>query len=171
MEDSPQDTADSVVVARVNGAHGRDGALSIELLSDLPGRFDVGRELLLNGHPHPIVESRQTGPDSAIIRLQGISSRQQASHLTDTFLNALPDPDADLEEGEYFHYQLIGLQVVTEDGEDLGELQEILETGSNDVYIVRGTTGELLIPAIANVVLDIDLASGAMRVRLPDGLR
>ena len=158
-------------MARVNRTHGRDGALNVQLLSDLPGRFDVGRELLVDGTTCPIVESRQIGPDTAIIRIEGISSRHQAAPLIGKYLSALPEPDVALEEGEYFHYQLIGLHVKTEDGEDLGELREILETGSNDVYIVMGTSGELLIPATAQVVVDVDLSSGVMLVNLPDGLR
>ncbi len=171
MDSSHPEPPAPVVVARVYRAHSRDGALSVELLSDLPGRFDVGRELLVDDVAYSIVESRQTGPETAIIRLEGITSRHQASLLTGKFLAALPDSEATLEEGEYFHYQLIGLQVITEDGEDLGQLQEILETGSNDVYIVRGTGAELLIPAMASVIQDIDLASGKMLVNLPEGLR
>ena len=76
-----------------------------------------------------------------------------------------------LEEGEYFHYQLIGMRVRTVEGEELGEIQEILETGSNDVYIIRDASRELLIPATAQVVLEVDVAGKAMTVRLPDGLR
>jgi len=165
------DPADFIIVARVNRPHGRDGALSVELFSDLPGRFDAGRQLLLDGHSFTIAESRQSGPNTAIIRLEGITSRAQAAPLAGRHLSALPDPGAALEEGEYFHYQLIGLKVRAEDGEDLGELQEILETGSNDVYIVRGPSGELLIPATASVVREVDLPSGVMLVSLPDGLR
>ena len=63
------------------------------------------------------------------------------------------------------------MRVTTEDGEDLGEIQEILETGSNDVYIIRNEIGELLIPATAQVIRQVDLAANAMQVRLPDGLR
>ena len=112
-----------------------------------------------------------TGPGSALISLEGIATRRQAAPLTGKFLAALPDDEAALEEGEYFHYQLIGMRVRTEDGEELGELQEILETGSNDVYIVRNDGGELLIPATAQVVLEVNVAGGSMMVRLPDGLR
>ena len=171
MQNSPLEPVDTVIVARVNGPHGRDGSLSVELLSDIPGRFDVGRELLLDGNPHPIREARQTGPSTALLRLEGINNRGKASGLTGKYLSALPDAELTLEEGEFFHYQLIGMQVRTEDGELLGELQEILETGSNDVYIVRGESGEVLIPAIAHVVLDVDVSAGAMLVRLPEGLR
>ena len=158
-------------MARVIGPHGRDGGLNIQLLSDLPGRFDVGRELLIDLQTYSISESRQTGPDTALIWLEGVALRRDASLFTGKYLAALPDDEITLEEGEYFHYQLIGMEVRTEEGEHLGELQEILETGSNDVYIVRGSGGELLIPAMAQVVLNVDVASRAMLVRLPDGLR
>ncbi len=75
------------------------------------------------------------------------------------------------EEGEYFHYELLGLKVRTVEGEDLGEVAEILETGSNDVYVVRGAAGEILVPALSKVVREIDIASGLMVVDLPEGLR
>ena len=171
MQNPPHDSVDTVVVARVNGPHGRDGALNIELLSDLPGRFDVGSEFFVDGIARSINDARQTGPSTALIKLDGVSNRAQAAALTGKYLSAFPDKDLTLDEGEFFHYQLIGMQVRAEDGEELGELQEILETGSNDVYIVRGATGEILIPAIAQVVLDVDVSAGVMLVRLPDGLR
>ena len=76
-----------------------------------------------------------------------------------------------LPEGEYFHYQLLGLRVLTEEGEDLGRLNEILETGSNDVYVVSNDTVELLIPALTDVIRKVDLDEGVMVVRLLDGLR
>ncbi|MCI0903504.1 MAG: 16S rRNA processing protein RimM, partial [Chloroflexi bacterium] len=71
----------------------------------------------------------------------------------------------------YFHYQLIGLKVRTVAGEELGELAEILETGSNDVYVVRGVAGEILVPALSPVVREIDIDAGLMVVDLPEGLR
>ena len=176
LDSSLPDHADSlpedyVIVAQVMGPHGRDGCLNIRLLSDLAGRFDSGSALLIDQHSYTISSSRQTGPDNALLWLEGISSRSQTAPLVGKYLTASPDSNAELEEGEYFHYQLIGMQVSTEEGEALGEIQEILETGSNDVYIVRGNDGELLIPAVAHVVLEVDVAANSMRVRLPDGLR
>ncbi len=145
--------------------------MSIELLSDVPGRFDVGRDLLVDGSPFPITDTRQTGPSTALIWLEGINSRGQVVSLTGKFLSAFPEDSHSLDEGEFFHYQLIGMQVRAEDGEELGDIEEILETGSNDVYIVRGPSGEVLIPAIAHVVMEVDVAARLMLVRLPDGLR
>ena len=167
----PSDPDGVVIVARVVGAHGRDGALNVRLLSDVPGRFDPGRELLVDQQPYTIAASRQTGPENALIWLRGIATRARAMPLTGKFLTVLPSQDDVLDEGEYFHYQLIGMRVRTDEGEDLGEVQEILETGSNDVYIVRGTDGELLIPATTQVVREVDVAGGVMTVHLPDGLR
>lgn len=162
---------DSVIVAQVLGLHGRDGGLNVRLLSDLAGRFDPGSLLLVDQRPYSISSSRQTGPDNALLWLEGISTRAQAAQLTGRYLTASPDSNAELEEGEYFHYQLIGMSVRTEEGEELGDIQEILETGSNDVYIVRGSVGELLIPAVSHVVLEVNVAANSMLVRLPDGLR
>jgi 16S rRNA processing protein RimM len=75
------------------------------------------------------------------------------------------------EDGEYFHYQIIGLNVITVAGEDLGEITDILETGSNDVYVVVGPTGEILVPALSQVVKTVDVLGGLMTVDLPEGLR
>ena len=171
MNGSIQQPTDPVIVARVIGPHGRDGGLNVQLLSDLPGRFDPGSMLQIDQRPYHISASRQTGPDTALLWLEGIASRNQATPLAGKYLSANPVSDAVLEEGEYFHYQLIGMRVRTEEGEELGEIQEILETGSNDVYIIRDGSRELLIPATTQVVLDVDVAGNAMLVRLPDGLR
>jgi len=76
-----------------------------------------------------------------------------------------------LPEGEYFHFQLLGIKVLTEEGEELGRISDILETGSNDVYVVTGPTGEVLVPALADVIVKVDLDQGIMEVSLPDGLR
>ncbi len=172
MTSSPKEPDyNTIVVARVVGVHGRDGGLNIKLLSDLPGRFDQGNELLVDQRPHLISASRQTGPDSAIVWLEGVASRSQATPFAGKYLSASPADESTLDEGEYFHYQLIGMRVRTDEGEDLGELQEILETGSNDVYIVRDAGVELLIPATVQVVLEVDVTGGSMTVHLPDGLR
>lgn len=176
MENPPQDpqhpqSAEPVVVARILRPHGVDGSLSIFLLSDVPGRFDPGRSIFAGDRSFTVASFRPTGDGSGLIKLEGISTRRQAASIADKFLYALPDASAELEEGEYFHYQLIGMKVQTEEGEDLGEIQEILETGSNDVYIVRGDSGELLIPATSQVVRQVDVNGKRMLVQLPDGLR
>ena len=81
------------------------------------------------------------------------------------------DQAVKLEEDEYFVTDLIGLKVEAEDGTVLGELKEVMPTGANDVYIVRQKTGkELLLPAIKDCILDVDLEQGIMKIHVMDGL-
>ena len=97
---------------------------------------------------------------------------EDARRLAGQWLLATVTPSPQLPPGEYYHYQLVGLTVVTDLGETLGQVQEILATGSNDVYIVKSEAGaELLLPAIRQVVQDIDLDAGRILVHLLPGLR
>jgi 16S rRNA processing protein RimM len=75
-----------------------------------------------------------------------------------------------LEAGTYYQFQLIGMTVRTEEGTELGRIANILETGARDVYVVSGRRGEILLPAIEEVVREVDLAAGVMTVRLLPGL-
>ena len=76
-----------------------------------------------------------------------------------------------LPEGQYYKYELIGLDVVDDQGNALGKLNEILETGANDVYVVKNESGkEILLPAIPPVILDVDMGQRVMKVHLLDGL-
>jgi 16S rRNA processing protein RimM len=93
-----------------------------------------------------------------------------AEALRDQYL-LIPEADAmPLGEHENYAHDLIGLEVVTADGVTLGRMSEILFTPANDVYIVRGPRGEVLIPATRDVVLSVDLPSARMTVALPEGL-
>ena len=75
-----------------------------------------------------------------------------------------------LEEGEYYVADLIGLTVVTEDGEKLGILEDVLQTGANDVYVVSDGKREILIPVIPQCILNVDLEEGMVKVHLLKGL-
>ena len=83
----------------------------------------------------------------------------------------MPLDDVDpLPDGSYYYFQIIGLRVRTDDGEELGRVHEILATGGTDVYVVRGPAGERLFPALSDVVLDVDVDRGVMTISLPEGL-
>lgn len=167
----PLDSSDSVAVGLVLGAHGREGALNVRVLSDVPGRLDPDRVVHIAGRPHSISRSQPSGPNSCRVWLKGVSTRDSAAKLRGELLMVPEGEVPSAPEDEYFHYQLLGMSVRTEDGEALGALEEILETGSNDVYVVRGPGGEVLVPALATVVLQVDVDGAEMVVRLPEGLR
>ncbi|MDR3553326.1 MAG: ribosome maturation factor RimM, partial [Syntrophobacteraceae bacterium] len=105
-----------------------------------------------------------------IVEFEEVSGREQAEALTGSEIFIERDRLTVLPEGEYYHFQLIGLSVETKDGRSLGTLTAVLETGSNDVYVVEGGGKEVLVPAIEEVVSEVDLRSGKIIVDLPEGL-
>jgi 16S rRNA processing protein RimM len=110
-----------------------------------------------------------TGP-SAIVRLAGVETVEAASTLRNEYLYVATADAARPPSGEFLWHEIVGLPVETDDGRALGRVEEILRTGANDVYVVRGPLGELLIPAIADVVKDLDPAAGRILVHAIPGL-
>ena len=167
-----QDTSpEQVVVGIVLGAHGLNGELRVRVLSDVSHRFDPGQALYIQGHPHNVASSSRSGSSLVILKLDGIDEPASVRELLGQEVTSRAESSPPLPEGEYFHYQLIGLKVRTESGEPLGEISEIIVTGSNDVYVVSGTDGEILLPALNQVIREVDLEKGLMTVRLMEGLR
>ncbi len=170
-----------ISVGRILGAHGRDGEIRVRATSDVPDRFDEGRTLMVSKdgvvaeeQTYRISRSRSTvskGSVELIIAFEDFFDRDLAARLAGYWLCVAQSEVPEAEDGEYFHYQLLGLKVRTVDGEDLGELAEILETGANDVYVVAGSEKDLLVPALSDVVCEIDIDTGLMVVDLPEGLR
>ena len=160
-----------VVVGRVASAHGVSGGIRVHVLSDVPHRFDYGRPLHIDGRSHLITRSAPAPNGQMILQLQGIDSVDAARGLVGQQVTvpqaAVPQP----QEGEYYHFQILGIRVQTEEGECLGRVREILETGSNDVYVVSGESGEILIPALTEVIQEVRLDQGLMIVKLLEGLR
>ncbi len=160
-----------VVVGRVVGAWGIRGDVKVQSQTDFPDRFAAGTKLFVNGAPDSVVSSR---PHRAglVVRLEGVRDRTKAESLRNALLTVRETDIAPLPDGAYYHFELIDMQVVSEDGETLGAIAEILDTSANDVYVVRGESGrDMLIPAIREFVLDVDVEAGLMTVRLVDGMR
>ena len=104
-----------------------------------------------------------------LLRLEGLERR---SDVEDTRGALLEVAEGDLvrEPDAHLVYEIVGLEVVTEEGRSLGKVSEVLSTGANDVYVVKGPSGETLIPAIASVVQAIDVAGGMLRITNQPGL-
>ena len=183
MTDSPPQQSQPILVGRIVGTHGLTGGVRAIVLSDVSHRFAAGQVLYVLGQPYVVSSSapasfkaKHPGKSNnsgrqIILRFQGLDSEDSVKGLVGEELTVPETAVPSLPEGEYFHYQIMGLQVLTEDGENLGKVSEILETGSNDVYVTSGDSGELLIPALADVIREIRLSDGVMVVSLPDGLR
>ncbi len=103
------------------------------------------------------------------MRLDAVGDRTTAESLRGSHLAVLRENVDSPPPGSYYHYQIIDMDVLTEYGSPLGQVAQILRTGSNDVYVVRdGQGNETLVPALADVLLKVDLEQGRMVVRLPE---
>jgi 16S rRNA processing protein RimM len=172
---SPQPGRCYVVIGRIARAHGVSGELAVDVLTDFPERFDELAQVWLGqssteATPYVVTQSRKH-KNRVLLTLEGITTKDQADLMHGVLVQIPADDLEALPEGQYYAHELLGVSVVDEEGEELGELAEILETGANDVYIIRGPKGELLVPAIPEVILKIDMENRLMRIHVLDGLR
>src|SRR5574337_73450 len=117
-----------------------------------------------------VVERGRQAGTAWIMQLQGVQTVEQAERLVGCELLIPRSAAPTLPEGTYYHADLIGLRVVTEEGRELGRIVEILETGANDVYVVHGEGSEWLLPATKEVVRRVDLVREIMLVHLLEGM-
>jgi 16S rRNA processing protein RimM len=152
--------------------HGVRGELKCAVLTDFPRRFSSTRRVFLGGsrQPFDVVRARIQGR-FVLLKLEGIDSRDAAERWRNAVVAVPAGERVLLPRGSYYWQDVLGLRVVEEGGEVLGEVREILETGANDVYVVQTERGELLLPAIKDVVQQIDLDEKTMVVRLLEGMR
>jgi 16S rRNA processing protein RimM len=145
--------------------------MRLQILTDYPERL-AERETLYVGptrEPCRLLGVRRHG-HLMLLRFEGVTDREVAEDYRDLLVYVSIADAVPLEPGEFYLFQLIGLRVVTTEGKELGRIVDLLETGANDVYIIRGETGEVLLPDIPEVVLDVDIEAGQMRVQLIEGL-
>ena len=163
-----------LAIGKVVGAHGIRGDVRIHFYAG-PDRSispETRRTISSPGEIERHVVVRDARPHKGLIRVSfnNVDSRTDAEALTGAEVVVRRDELPDLEDDTYYWVDLIGLEVVTTDRRHLGRIESILPTGSNDVYVVRGHGKETMVPALASVVLEVDLENRIMRVDLPEGL-
>jgi len=169
---SPDGEPVYLVVGFLRRPHGVQGEMLMDLHTDFPERLRKGRKLLV-GEDHKAITLASTRPHAKgmLVRFNGIETPEEAARFRNqwVYVNASEVPE--LPEGQIYQHELFGFSVVDENDQLLGELVEIIETGANNVYVVRDRSGkEVLLPAIPSVVLDLDPARRSMRVHLLEGL-
>lgn len=160
-----------LVIGKITRAHGIAGEVKVQLAPGFAGALDGVRRIYLNDEAQPRrVRGRRAHQDALLLRLDGVTTRNDAEALRGATVAIQLEDLPPLPEGEYYSHQLVGLRVQREGGEPIGTLTEVLATGSNDVYVVKTATGELLLPALESVVRAINLDEGVMVVVVPAGL-
>ena len=153
----------------MRGPHGLHGEVKVEPLTDHPQRFQRGATLQAGDRTYTVLSARMH-QKALLLQIEGIDTRTQAEALRDLLFEVPETELPALGEGEYYRYKLIGIEVVDGQGLSLGRIEEVLETGANDVYAVRNEEGELLLPAIDSVIREVDVPTGRMVVEVPSGL-
>lgn len=161
-----------LAVGGVLRPHGIKGALLIQSDSDLIFSLSPGSRVYMGESHTPLTVKRLNHHRKHfLLTVEEIRSRNEAEHFRDDVLKIDFKDTEPLPEGVYYHWQLEGLEVFTEDDEHLGVLEQIIVTGVNDVYVVRGVTGEeILLPAIESVIKSVDPQAQRMTVHLLPGL-
>lgn len=162
-----------ILIGKILGAHGVRGAMRMASFAESLSIFQPGTQIVVEGprgrvmHEIDWVKPHSRG---ALLALKGIKRREEAEELrgAEMYIEkaALPALEADT----YYWDDLIGLEVITKTGRKLGRLESIIATGSHDVYVVRNRQQEVLVPALASVVLAVELEENRMTVDLPEGL-
>ncbi|HEX7593162.1 MAG TPA: ribosome maturation factor RimM [Anaerolineae bacterium] len=160
-----------LIIGRVLKPWSYHGELKIEILTEFPNRFASLRQVFLGDDAKSFsVERARLHGNTALLKLTGIDSSEAGDKLRGLLVQVAVEDAVKLPKGKLYIYQLIGLRVVTIDGAALGEIAEVLDTGANDVYVVKDGAREILIPAIEDVVKEVSLERGEVVVKLMDGL-
>ncbi|AJE04176.1 ribosome maturation factor RimM [Geobacter pickeringii] len=146
-------------VVPFSGEHETILSLKTVMLKGMDGRMDEFEVAAASPHRNVV-----------LLTLKPYTDINEVLRLVGRELYARRDQFPALAEGEYYWCDLVGLAVRCEDGTDLGRVAEIISTGGNDVYVVRGAGREYLIPAVEEIVTAIDLAAGTLTVSPPEGL-
>ena len=161
-------------VGVITATHGLKGEVKVFPTTDDPNRFRRLKEVILDtGKEERVlkIEGVKFFKQMVILKFQGLDDINDVERLRRGILYVTRENAVRLKRNEYFIADLIGMQVENEDGSELGVLQDVISTGANDVYDVRLADGrQLLIPAIRECILEVNVEEGWMRVHLLDGL-
>lgn len=158
---------DRLVIGRVTAPHGVRGEFRMYIYSHFPENILQLQEIYIGDDPSPRKLTRARQKDNLIImRVEGVTSKEMAEELRGELVRIDLEHAAPLDEGEFYHFQLIGLSAFDEAGNELGTVSDIIETGANDVYVIKDAEGkETLIPALEDVVPEIDVENQRITVR------
>ncbi|CAM5787977.1 ribosome maturation factor RimM [Brevibacillus borstelensis] len=163
-------------VGKLVNTQGLRGEVRVISTTDFPDeRFKKGSELYLF-HPSldkPItlkVATRRSHKDFEILSFEGYSSINDVEKYKGGELKIPDDALLELEEDEFYIHQLVGCLVVTDTGEDLGKIVDVLQPGANDVWVVKGKRGEILLPYIDDCIKEVDIAGKRVVCHLMEGL-
>ncbi|MGI6091460.1 MAG: 16S rRNA processing protein RimM [Veillonellaceae bacterium] len=158
-----------IVIGQIVAPHGVRGDVRVFPHTDFPERFAKTKRVVLEDGSALDVENAKFHKQFVLVKFRNVNTMNDAEKLRGKLLHVNRQDVVPLPEGHFYHFDIIGLKVYTESGEYLGIVTDILETGSNDVYVTEQEDQKpILIPALKEVVLKIDIPSGRMTVKLQE---
>lgn len=161
-------------IGQIVNTFGIKGMVKVKPFTDDIRRFDELKKVYVKKNSNQTeyeIEEVKYHKDMVLIKLKGIDKVEQAEELRNAYLTISRDSVEELEEGRYYIVDLLGLEVYTDEQILLGTLQDIFNTGSNDIYVVKDKQGkQILLPAIQDVIKQIDIENKKIIVHLLPGL-
>ncbi len=169
---SPKGESIYLAIGYLRRPHGVQGEIIMDLHTDFPDRIKSGRKVYIGEKYESFtIGSARVHANGLLIKLRGFNSPETAGRFRNQWVYVKSSEVPALPEGRHYKHELLGLTVMNDDGNKLGILNEVLETGANDVYVVVRENGkEVLLPAIADVVIELNMDDKVMKVHMIDGL-
>jgi len=164
---------DLVAIARISKPRGLRGEVIADVLTDFPERFEISPNVIgvtASGRTDLKIEKFFFQKGRIVLKLAGFDSIESAETLRNVEICIPESEAAQLEEGEFFDWQLEGCEVETVDGEKIGTVIELLRTGGTEVLVVKGSDKEYLIPFAEAICVEVDIENKRVRVDPPEGL-
>lgn len=158
-----------IVIGRLQKPFGIRGEIRVQAYTETFEAFEKSEWLQIK-EKRMVIKQIRIHKGSVLVLFDGISTPEQVSEFSGQLVQTLAQNLPVKDEDEYYYFELIGLDVFTESGRHLGKITEVMATGANDVFVVNGDSGEILIPFIDEVVTDIDLVAKKVQVNPMEGL-
>jgi 16S rRNA processing protein RimM len=169
---SPKGESIYLAIGYLRRPHGINGELIMDLHTDFPERIKGGRKVYVGEkHESLTIDTARDHAGGMLVKLRGYDTPEAAGRFRNQWVYVKSTEVPALPQGQVYKHELVGLTVTTDTSETLGVLDEIIETGANDVYVVKKEEGgEILLPAIPDVILEVNMNERVMKVHLIDGL-
>jgi len=162
-----------IAVGEITGPHGLDGCVAVRPLSDRTDRWKtLNKVVLVRGADESPATVRRARPEDGrwLVSFEGVVTRAGAEALRGWTMAVPEEESPPLPEGTFWVRDLVGRGVEAEDGTELGVITSVFRTGANDVFVIEGAEGELLFPALKELVLAVPADGGRLKVKVPPGL-
>lgn len=162
-----------VTIGKCAKPHGLKGEIRVKAITDFPERFEQTEKVFAHQQKDPVrpleIESVRENHGGYLIKFAGVDSIVEAEKLRGFFLSVPDDELVELEEDEYWHWELEGLQAVNPAGEAIGVLKEVVQSPAHDLYLIEAADGQVhWVPAVLQYVPDINIETGRVTIILPE---